>query len=89
MTSIDEASNKKNRKNPIVNLLNGDILISRKNSEDVSNSRTETFREVNIQMLNSRNLHEGLELEWGETSIDGNLSSLNEVSFILEHKSSR
>jgi hypothetical protein len=85
LTSIDEASNKKNRKNPIVNLLNGDILISRKNSEDVSNSRTETFREVNIQMLNSRNLHEGLELEWGETSIDGNLSSLNEVGLILEH----
>ena len=76
MTSIDEASNKKN---PIVNLLNGDMLISHKNSEDVSNSLTETFREVNIQMLISRNLHEGLELEWGETSIDnGNLSSLNE-----------
>jgi hypothetical protein len=30
----------------------------------------ETFREVNIRMLNSRNLHAGLELEWGETSID-------------------
>jgi hypothetical protein len=30
----------------------------------------EIFREVNIQMLNSRNLHAGLELEWGETSID-------------------
>ena len=83
-SGVDEASNKKNRKNPIVNLLNGDMLISRKNSEDVSNSRTETFREVNIQMLNSRNLHEGLELEWGETSIDaannGNILALNEVS---------
>lgn len=80
-------NNRKNRKNPIVNLLNGDILISRKNSEDVSNSRQETFREVNIQMLNSRNLHEGLELEWGETSIDatattGNVKALNEVCWL-------
>jgi hypothetical protein len=62
---------RKNRKNPIVNLLNGDILISRKNSdEDKTHSLIEIFREVNIQMLNSRNLHAGLELEWGETSID-------------------
>lgn len=30
----------------------------------------EIFREINIQMLNSRTLHAGLELEWGETSID-------------------
>ena len=83
-STTDEAiKDRKNRKNPIVNLLNGDILVSRKNSEDILTSRTETFREVNIQMLNSRNLHEGLELEWGETSIDaatnGNLKPLNEV----------
>lgn len=62
---------RKNRKNPIVNLLNGDMLISRKNlDEDTTNYIIEIFREVNIQMLNSRNLHAGLELEWGETSID-------------------
>ena len=38
--------------------------------EDNTHSLVEIFREVNIQMLNSRNLHAGLELEWGETSID-------------------
>ncbi len=85
---LNKDQQRKNRKNPIVNLLNGDILISRKNSEDVSKSRTETFREVNIQMLNSRNLHEGLELEWGETSIDaatnGNTKALNEVSYFKD-----
>lgn len=62
---------RKNRRNPIVNLLNGDMLIARKNpDEDTTNYIIEIFREVNIQMLNSRNLHAGLELEWGETSID-------------------
>lgn len=61
----------KNRKNPIVKLLNGDLLINRKKSDEgVTNSLVEIFREVNIQMLNARNLHAGLELEWGETSID-------------------
>lgn len=38
--------------------------------EEMSNSLIEVFREVNIQMLNARSLHAGLELEWGETSID-------------------
>jgi ubiquitin carboxyl-terminal hydrolase 25/28 len=62
---------RKNRKNPIVNLLNGDILIYRKNTdENITSSLIEIFREVNIQMLNARNLHAGLEMEWGETSID-------------------
>lgn len=76
---------RKNHKNPIVNLLNGVMLISRKNSdEETTNNLLEIFREVNIQMLNSRTLHAGLELEWGETifsssttttaqnSVDGN-----------------
>jgi hypothetical protein len=66
-----QLNTRKNRKNPIVNLLNGDILINRKNNdEDVTSNMIEIFREVNIQMCNARNLHEGLELEWGETSID-------------------
>ncbi len=43
--------------------------------EDVTNSLIEIFREVNIQMLNARNLHAGLELEWGETSIDKLITS--------------
>lgn len=71
---------RKNRKNPIVKLLNGDILINRKNSdEDITNNLIEIFREVNIQMLNARNLHAGLELEWGETSID-KLITINKTS---------
>ena len=45
------------------------ILLSFKD-EDNTHSLVDIFREVNIQMLNSRNLHAGLELEWGETSID-------------------
>ena len=62
---------RKNCKNPIVNLLNGDILRSRTNSDErVTSSMVEIFREVNVQMCNARTLHEGLELEWGETSID-------------------
>ncbi len=70
---------KKNRKNPIVNLLNGDVMVCRKNvsvddeemiSDDLQYNRIEIFREVNIQMLTSRNIYDGLELEWGETSID-------------------
>ena len=62
----------KNKRNPIVKLLNGDILINRKKTDEEANSNSliEVFREVNIQMLNARNLHAGLELEWGETSID-------------------
>ena len=69
--NLNHLNLRKNRKNPIVKLLNGDILINRKNSdEDETHSIMEIFREVNIQMLNSRNLHAGLELEWGETSID-------------------
>ncbi len=62
----------KNRKNPIVNLLNGDLMVCRKNpmSDELQHNRIEIFREVNIQMLNSRNIYDGLELEWGETSID-------------------
>jgi hypothetical protein len=71
----------KSRKNPIVNILNGNQLIIRKNTfEDVENSMSEVFREINIQMLNSRNLHAGLELEWGETSIDKLTSSSNKTS---------
>jgi hypothetical protein len=69
--NLNHLNLRKNRKNPIVKLLNGDILINRKNSdEDETHSIMEIFREINIQMLNSRNLHAGLELEWGETSID-------------------
>lgn len=37
----------------------------------------EIFREINIQMLNSRTLHAGLELEWGETSIDTKSTTAN------------
>ena len=45
----------------------------------------EIFREVNIQMLNSRNLHAGLELEWGETSID-KLITTSQISKQNEHQ---
>lgn len=70
-TQSNQLALRKNRKNPIVNLLNGDILIYRKNTdENITSSLIEIFREVNIQMLNARNLHAGLEMEWGETSID-------------------
>ncbi len=70
-TQTNQLALRKNRKNPIVNLLNGDCLIYRKNTdENITSSLIEIFREVNIQMLNARNLHAGLELEWGETSID-------------------
>ena len=50
--------------------------------EDNTHSLIEIFREVNIQMLNSRNLHAGLELEWGETSIDKLITS-NQVQTTL------
>jgi hypothetical protein len=52
---------RKNRKNPIVNLFDGDIKIIRKSADDENSVNTleEIFREVNIQMLNSRTLYEG------------------------------
>ncbi|CAF0707342.1 unnamed protein product [Brachionus calyciflorus] len=68
---LKKANLKKSKNNPIVNLLDGEIIVMRKSLEDNKDSAiTDIFREVNIQMLNSRNLHAGLELEWGETLID-------------------
>ncbi|RNA04444.1 ubiquitin carboxyl-terminal hydrolase 28 isoform X1 [Brachionus plicatilis] len=72
---------KKSKNNPIVNLLDGEIIVKRKDSDVNSESSiTDIFREVNIQMLNSRNLHAGLELEWGETLIDKQISGEAGVS---------
>jgi hypothetical protein len=87
--TLDDTQNtRKNRKNPIVNLLNGDIKICRTLTNGTCTERTEIFREVNIQMLNSRNLHEGLELEWGETSIDSaknaNESFCEQESWVMQ-----
>ncbi len=45
-------------------------VINDSNEEQPQNNRIEIFREINVQMLNSRNIYEGLDLEWGETSID-------------------
>lgn len=87
-TLEDTQNTRKNRKNPIVNLLNGDIKICRTLTNGTCTERTEIFREVNIQMLNSRNLHEGLELEWGETSIDSaknaNESFCEQESWVMQ-----
>ena len=47
----------------------------------------EIFREINIRMLNSRNLHAGLESEWGETSIDIDPSEVTMNKSIYEQES--
>jgi hypothetical protein len=62
-TQEELTKDRKNRtNNPIANLFDGDIKIIRKSSDDASgsvNTLEEIFREVNIQMLNARNLYEG------------------------------